>query len=177
MLPRGLDKFKVVCYNSATMKESNKEGRRAVTKGEPIVILGAEFMSKEELAKAKKNESQRRLMARRRGKEPLEQKSKQELRKIDTAQMIELAVDTRNLAVQVLNSKLQMINLDPDALAKTSIKELATVFGILFDKSQLMNGLSTANINIHSKIDINMTSDKAVEELSKMVENYKQENK
>lgn len=152
------------------------KGRRTVTKGEPIIIPGAEYMTKEELAHAKKNEAQRRLMARRRGKEPLEQKSKQELRKIDTQQMVELATDTRNMAVQALNLKLMEINSDPDVLAKTSLKELATVFGILFDKSQLMNGLATSNINIHTKIDVNMSSDKALEELNKMREKYQVEN-
>jgi hypothetical protein len=152
------------------------KGRRTVTKGEPIIIPGGEYMTKEELAHAKKNESQRRLMARRRGKEPLEQKSKQELRKIDTQQMVELATDTRNMAVQALNMKLMEINTDPEILAKTSLKELATVFGILFDKSQLLHGLATSNINIHTKIDVNMSSDKALEELNKMREKYQVEN-
>jgi len=157
--------------------EETKTKRAVLPKGSKVVIPGAEHMTKEELEKAKKNETQRRLMARRSGKEPLERVTKQELRKIDTAEMVELAVDTRNLAVQVLNTKLQMINDDPDILAKTSIKELATVFGILFDKSQLLNGLSTSNINIHSKIDINMSSEKAIEELSKMAEHYQSENR
>lgn len=147
-----------------------------VKKGSPIVIPGAEFMSKEELAKAKKNEGQRRLMARRRGGEPTVVTTKQELRKIDTAQMVELATDTRNLAVQILQDKLVSMQSDPEALAKTSIKDLATVFGILVDKSQLLNGLSTSNISIHAKIDVNMTSDKALEELNKMRERYQEDN-
>ena len=149
---------------------------KKVQKGEPIIIPGAEFMTKEELAKAKKNESQRRLMARRRGNEPAVITTKQELRKIDTAQMVELATDTRNLAVQILQDKLVSMQSDPEALAKTSIKDLATVFGILVDKSQLLNGLSTSNVAIHAKIDVNMTSDKALEELNKMREKYQEAN-
>ena len=84
------------------MIETNK---RVVPKGEPIVIPGAAFMSKEELAKAKKNESQRRLMARRRGKEPLERTTKQELRKISHESLMELVTDSRNLTVEVLRSE------------------------------------------------------------------------
>jgi hypothetical protein len=147
-----------------------------VDKGTKIVIPGAEFMSKEELAKAKKNESQRRLMARRRGHEPTVVTTKQMARKIDTAQMVELSKDTRNLAVQILNDKLVQMQTDPEALAKTSIKDLATVFGILVDKSQLLNGLATSNIAIHAKIDVNMTSDKALEELNRMREKYAEGN-
>lgn len=151
--------------------------KKVVVKGTPIVIPGAEFMSKEELEKAKKNESQRRLMARRRGGEPVELLSKQEERKITTAQMVELATDTRNMAVGILNQKLELLKSDPEALAKTSIKDLATVFGILIDKTQLLSGLATSNVAIHAKIDVNMSSDKALEELNKMREKYSEDNK
>jgi tRNA A-37 threonylcarbamoyl transferase component Bud32 len=140
-----------------------------------IIIPGAEFMSKEELRKARKNETQRRLMNKRRGVE-VEKTTKQVARKIDTAQMVELSKDTRNLAVQILNDKLVQMQTDPEALAKTSIKDLATVFGILVDKSQLLNGLATSNIAIHAKIDVNMTSDKALEELNRMREKYAEGN-
>jgi membrane glycosyltransferase len=153
-----------------------REAVGVVTKGDPIIIPGAEFMSKEELAKAKKNEAQRRLMSRRSGFEPTVVAPKNVLRKIDTAQMVELATDTRNLAVQILQDKLVSLQSDPDALAKTSIKDLATVFGILIDKTQLLNGLSTSNVAIHAKIDVTMTSDKALEELNKMRERYQEAN-
>lgn len=153
-----------------------KEGRVPVPKGSKVIIPGAEFMSKEELAKAKKNETQRRLMARRRGGEPTEVLTKAAARKIDTQQMVELSKDTRNLAVQILNDKLVQMQTDPEALAKTSIKDLATVFGILVDKAQLLNGLATSNVSIHAKIDVNMTSDKALEELNRMREKYAESN-
>lgn len=145
-------------------------------KGAEIVIPGAEFMSKAELAKAKKNEYQRRLMARERGGEATVMAPKNTIRKIDTAQMVELATDTRNLAVQILQDKLVSMQSDPEALAKTSIKDLATVFGILIDKTQLLNGLSTSNVAIHAKIDVTMTSDKALDELNKMRERYQDAN-
>lgn len=150
--------------------------KRVIQKGEKIVIPGAEFMTKEELAKAKDNESQRRLMARRRGKEPLAVTTKNELRKIDTEEMVELSKDTRNLAIQTLNKKLLEVYGDEAQLNKVNLATLATVFGILFDKSQLMNGLATENIAIQAKIDINMNSDTALVELNKMREKYAQQN-
>lgn len=150
--------------------------KKTVPKGTKIVIPGAEFMSKEELAKAKKNESQRRLMARRRGHEPTELKTKQELRKIDTEEMIELSKDTRNLAIQVVNQKLMDLMADPEAMAKANIAQLATVFGILFDKSQLLNNLATEHVAISAKIDVNISSDEALVELNKMREGYAKTN-
>lgn len=149
---------------------------KVIEKGAPIIIPGAEFMSKEELAKAKHAERMRRLMARRRGGVPVEKKTKQEIRKMDTQGMIDMATDTRNLAIQALNNKLIEVNQDPDQMAKVTLKELATVFGILIDKSRLMEGLSTSNVSIHAKIDVNMSSDKALEELNRMREGYQQDN-
>jgi hypothetical protein len=150
--------------------------KKSVEKGTPIVIPGAEFMTKEEIAKAKKNEAQRRLMARRRGGEPVEKYTNNELRKINTEEMVEVAKDTRNIAIQTLNKKLLEIYQDPEQLNKVNLATLATVFGILFDKSQLAAGLSTQNIAIQAKIDVNMSSDKALEELNKMREKFTQDN-
>lgn len=154
----------------------NRNQLKSIPKGAKIEIPGAEFMSPEELKKAKHNEKMRRYMARKRGNEPKETYSKQELRKIGTEQMIGLATDTRNLAVQTLNNKLLDLNKNPEQMEKVSIKELATVFGILFDKSQLMQGLATENIAIQAKIDVNMSSDKALEELNKMRERFNEQN-
>lgn len=150
--------------------------RETIPKGAKVVIPGAEFMTKEELAKAKKNETQRRLMARRSGKEPVVVKDKHELRKIETSEMIEIAKDTRNKAVQLLDKKLNMLNEDDEELKKINMATLATVFGILFDKAQLAAGLATENIAIHAKIDVNMNADAAVAELNKMREQFSEAN-
>lgn len=185
---RGLDKFIHICYNSrksvspagrvdlSTYNMSRTIKGNTVPKGTPIVIPGAEFMTKEELAKAKKNESQRRLMARRRGGEPVEKLTKQEIRKLETAEMVELAKDTRNLAVQALNKMLLLLNTDDEMLKKMNPTQIATVFGIMFDKARLAEGMSTENIAIQAKIDINMSSDKALEELNKMREKFSEMN-
>lgn len=146
-----------------------------VAKGEPIIIPGAEFMTKEELDHKKKNESQRRLMARRRGGEPSVVLPKHEIRKIDKAEMIEMSKDTRNLAIQTLNKKLIELYHDDEQLSKVNLATLATVFGILFDKAQLAEGLSTSNIATHTKIDINISSDKALDELNRMRQRINEE--
>ena len=90
--------------------------------------------------------------------------------------MTELAKDTRNLAIQTLNNKLIEINSNPDQMNRVSIKDLATVFGILYDKSRLMEGQTTENIAINARIDINMPADKAIEELNKMREKFNEDN-
>jgi hypothetical protein len=160
----------------ANVKQAVKRNARKVKKGEPIIIPGAENMTKEELAKAKKNESQRRLMARRRGGEPLEKHTSQEMRKMETQEMVALAFDTRNLAIQVLHQKIMDLFNDPEQLQKANITQLATTFGILFDKAQLAAGLSTENISIRAKIDVNMSSDEALNELNKLREKYSEGN-
>ena len=140
----------------------------------PIVIPNAENLSPEELAAAKKAEKQRRYIGRKRGvTDPGDsKKTGQEIRKIDTKELVSLAKDTRNLSLQLLNKKLEEIFEDPEARAKINLATLATSFGILFDKTQLMNGMATQNIAVQAKIDVNMTSDKIVEELSKMRESF-----
>lgn len=156
--------------------ESSPARQRA--KPVPIVIPGAEFMTPDELRKAKHAEKMRRYMARRSGgNEPgAKKKTGQEVRIISNQELMDLSRDSRNLAMQVVNKKLLALDNDPEQLAKINIATLATAFGILFDKHQLMNGLATENVAIHQKIDINMSSDKALEELNKMREKYAESN-
>lgn len=142
-----------------------------------IVIPGAEHMTPEELKRAKHNEKMRRYMMRSTGKEAtLTKQTNQSVRKMDTAEMVEMAKDTRNLAITVLNKKLLGLADDEEELKKVNMATLATVFGILFDKAQLAAGLATENIAIHAKIDVNMTSDKALQELNKMREQFTSDN-
>ncbi len=144
-----------------------------------IVIPGAEHMTPEELKKAKHAEKMRRYMAKKRGKERgeivdpgAEKKTGQEIRIMSNQELVDMSKDSRNLAMEVINMKLLDLKNDPEQLAKMNLATLATAFGILFDKSRLMEGLTTENIAIHQKVDINMTSDKALEELNKIRERY-----
>ena len=171
------------------------ETKRAHKK--PIIIPGAKDMTEDELRKAKANERMRRYNARRREKKELEElheykKAKavrieeykprvvsltgQQLRELDNKGMVELSASTRNNILQVLEMKVSQLYEDPDELKKVNLATLATAFGIMFDKNQLMNGLATENIAIQAKIDINMTSDMALAELNKMREEYAERN-
>lgn len=145
-------------------------------KKEPIVIPNAENLTPEELKKAKHAEKMRRYMARRNGKDPgIEKKTNQELRTITTEEMVSLAAETRNVAIQTLFKKLQMLNDNPELLEKVNIASLSTVFGTLVDKSNLLEGKSTQNIAIQAKIDVNMSSDEAIQELNKMREKFQED--
>ena len=166
------------------MSESNSPPRadgqasvkaKVLEKGAPIIIPNAENLSPEEIKKIKHREKMRRYMARKSGKEPVERETKQEIRKIDTTEMVELSKDTRNKAIQILDLKLSELAVDKDALAKVNLATLATVFGILFDKTQLMTGMATENIAIQANININMSADDALDELNKMREKYSEE--
>lgn len=175
-------------------------------KKKQIVILGQEGLSKEEIAKLKHNEKMRRYNARKRkAKQEAEAKeardtlvrevaegkydtkelyipkaniplSKQEMRLLDNKAMVELSANTRNNILQVLEMKVSQLYEDPEELKKVNLATLATAFGIMFDKNQLMHGLATENIAIQAKIDINMTSDMALAELNKMREEYAERN-
>jgi hypothetical protein len=149
---------------------------KTIEKGEKIIVPNAENMTPEEIKKFKHKEKVRRYTARQSGKEVVEQVSNHELRKIDTETMVEIAKDTRNKAVQLLDKKLNMLNEDDEELKKVNMATLATVFGILFDKAQLAAGLATENIAIHAKIDINMNADAAMSELNKMREKFSENN-
>lgn len=148
---------------------------KEIKKGDPIIVPNAEDMTKEEIERYKHNERMRRYMARRKGKEVMERQKKQEIRKMSQEEMVEKTKDTRNLAIEAIQTKLQDINSDPEELKKINLGTLATVFGILYDKTQLMDGLATENIAVKAQIDVNMGSDKAIEELNRMREKYQKE--
>ena len=149
---------------------------KVIKKGEPIIVPNAENLTEEEIRRYKQKEKVRRLAARKAGKEVVEQVSNHELRKLETAEMVEIAKDTRNKAVQLLDKKLNMLNEDDEELKKINMATLATVFGILFDKAQLAAGLATENIAIHAKIDVSMNADSALNELNKMREKFSEGN-
>lgn len=149
--------------------------RRVVGKGDPIIVPNEENLTDKEVAQYKEKEKKRRLRAREDGV-ALEPVTKQEIRKMTTEQMIEMAKDNRNTVAEVLRLKLEQVMTDPDQLAKTNLATLATTFGILVDKALLLDGLATEHIAIQAKIDINMNSDTALQELNKMREKYAEQN-
>ena len=150
--------------------------KEVIKKGAPIIIPNADELTPEQLKRAKHAEKVRRLRERKIHGVALEKVNRSEVRKMNTNEMVELAKDTRNKAVELLNKRLLLMENNDEELGKIRLTELATVFGILFDKAQLASGLATENIAIHSKIDINVTSDQALEELNRMREKFNQEN-
>jgi len=161
------------------MKKTTKDkGTKKPRPKVPIIIPNAEVLTEEELAKAKHAEKQRRNMVRRNGNEPGEyKKGKQELRIIEDDEMVAMSKQARNSVIQLLNNKMQQLNEDPEALAKVNFATLATTFGILVDKSLILEGMPTQNIAIHAKVDVNMKSDELMAELDKMRQNYTEDNK
>lgn len=145
-------------------------------KGSKIVIPGAEDMTPEQLEKAKHNERMKRYLARKREEKKALGLSKQELRKMRSEEMIALTHKSRNLALATLEAKLNNILEDPEQFKKVDIQKLATVFGILFDKSQLAAGQATEHIAVKASVDINMNSDQAISELNRMREKFSEEN-
>jgi len=96
---------------------------------------------------------------------------------MSTNEMVAMAKDTRNITLQALQMKMQSLIDNPEELAKVNIATLATAFGIMFDKGQLMDGMATQNIAIHKQIDVNMTAKDALAELDIMRQTYTEENK
>lgn len=165
---------------------------KVTLKGDKVVLKGEEHLSEEDKQRMKRNEYQRRYMARRRAQErakkgelatsrgtvPVapERLSKQEIRKISTEQLVELTEDTRNYTMEVIQAKLLDTMQDPEQFKKVNLATLATVFGILYDKTQLMRGLSTENISVRASLDVNMKADDALTELNRMREKYNETN-
>lgn len=170
---------KVAPSRSRAPAKSRKKGR-VIKKGEPIIVPNKEAVAdvygEEEIERLKHNEKQRRNMARQRGGVPTVPLTSQEIKEMEAEEMITMAKQTRNLSLGVLEAALMNIMSDPEKLAKTNVATLATVFGIMYDKTQLMQGLSTQNIAINAKVDINMDSDKAIEELNKMRSKFQEAN-
>lgn len=149
---------------------------KLIKKGEPIIIPNAAELTPEELKKAKHAEKIRRYRERKVHGGALQKTTKSEVRAMSTSELVEMSKDVRNKAVKLLDKKLSMLDQDDDALMKMSMKDLATAFGILFDKAQLASGLSTENIAIHTKIDVNLSSEQALDELSKLRDAITQQN-
>lgn len=76
----------------------------------------------------------------------------------------ELAQDGRNKAIRLLHKKMDRIDSSRKKLDNVSAGELAKVYGILFDKSQIIKGEATEHVKILSKnIDDSLTADERLD--------------
>lgn len=77
----------------------------------------------------------------------------------------------RNKAAMLLHKKFDLINKSKKQLEDVSLSQLGTVFGILFDKSQILQGQATENIAVMSKkYDEAMTPEATLDAILKLRE-------
>jgi hypothetical protein len=84
--------------------------------------------------------------------------------------MKQITVGGRNKAAMLLHKKMDRISKSNKMLDKENIVSLAKVFGIFFDKAQIVQGQATEHIAVMSKISDGMTADEQMEALLKMRE-------
>ena len=100
---------------------------------------------------------------------------KQDSAILDFSDTKAVTVGGRNKALQLLHKKMDLLNNNKKALESTNITSLATVFGIFFDKAQILQGQATENIAVKAKITKDMTPEESLEELLKMRERRMEE--
>jgi hypothetical protein len=89
---------------------------------------------------------------------------------LDPKDMKGVIVGGRNKAAMLLHKKMDRLNKNKKMLDATPLSQIATMFGILFDKSQILTGQATENIAVMSKISKDMTPEETLEALVKMRE-------
>lgn len=81
-----------------------------------------------------------------------------------------VAMGGRNKAAMLLHKKMDMINKSKKALEKENIATLAKVYGIMFDKAQIVQGQATENIAVMAKIDDGLSADETLDMILNMRE-------
>ena len=82
----------------------------------------------------------------------------------------ELIFSASSKAMLAVHKKLNEILQDDAQLSKTSLTQLTTAAGILFDKRQISKGEATQNIAIKAKIDKDLTPEAKLDLILKMRE-------
>ena len=72
----------------------------------------------------------------------------------DTRGIEELLLSNRDLANRLVHKKLVALDASKKALRNESVVSLGKIFGILFDKSQIIRGQATEHVSHLSKIDV-----------------------
>ncbi len=99
-----------------------------------------------------------------------------ELIEKDKASFPELALSGRNKALSLVHAKLDRMSKSKKSLDGVAIGQLATVYGILFDKAQIIRGEVTERVMILSKnVNINMNPQEAIDMAIKMREIHSEE--
>lgn len=93
-----------------------------------------------------------------------------ETTELETTDIKTMIVKGRNIAMGLINKKLDHLSRHPKALRDTSITQLGTLFGIIFDKGQIISGQATEHVAVMSKIDKNLKPVEAIDMVLKMRE-------
>lgn len=89
----------------------------------------------------------------------------EKLSNIKEAEIKDIVIMGRNKASILIDKKMNYLMKNKKALEKESLVNLAKVFGIYFDKSQIVQGQATENIAVMAKVDDNLTPEQAMEAL------------
>lgn len=82
---------------------------------------------------------------------------------LQTKDIKELTLGGRDSAIRLIHSKLGWLETHPKALMEEKLSDLGKIFGILFDKSQIIQGQATEHVAVMGKIDTNMTPEQALD--------------
>lgn len=74
-----------------------------------------------------------------------------------------LTISGRDVAGKLIAKKLDYLEAHPKALQQESLVNLGKIFGILFDKAQIIQGQATEHIAVMSKIDSSLTPAEALD--------------
>jgi hypothetical protein len=83
----------------------------------------------------------------------------------------DIIMSNRDSAARLINKKLVALEKSPKALKNESIVSLGKIFGILFDKSQIIQGQATEHVALMGKIDSNLPPEDAINLVLRMREN------
>lgn len=92
-------------------------------------------------------------------------------KKEDARGIKELVTSNRDIAANLINKKLTYISKSKKSLDNVSLSQLGTLFGILFDKGQIISGQATEHVAVMSKIESNLSPEELLEITLKQREN------
>lgn len=76
----------------------------------------------------------------------------------------------RDTIARIIYKKLAYIEQHPKMIKELPLIQLGTMFGILFDKSQIIQGQATEHVALLSKIDKDIKPEQALDMVLKMRE-------
>lgn len=89
---------------------------------------------------------------------------------IDPSDTKNVILGGRNKAAMLLHKKMDRLNKSKKLLDGVTLTQLATTFGIFFDKAQILTGQATENIQMLAKIKSDMSPEESLDALLKMRE-------